>query len=915
MRFIYSPYFGSKPYVDLRGRSSIMLKEAPIGTAELLQQLELRTGNVPGPASSDLDRLVSYVRALRHALTEAPGLFFGPSFKNDEIGTAKVLLSWRDALKMALWKPDVAPTEKLRGLARIERHFSDSGYADRWVALLDYLVREDAIIPEGMEIKYRVSLDSVEPCVRRVLETLKKKGMSVTEDFVKKGAAPVGTALRTVQDVLLSDDKEKREVKDDGTFRQVAFRFGGDATRWAALHSEKWAKDGSLIVNDKVSPMNGALRSLGRPLLRNDVEGSPQSAQLFLLGIALFRNPVDAQRVLSYLRAPVNPIGELFLMKEKAKGGTYYKSLARELIDMLLRNGGLNDWDKTIAAAIYDREGKEMEEQKRNTILGRFLMWENTDEDGSVPTGALRSWLKNMDEWGQAKSKDHPDDAGFKSLSTYCGAMSALLADAPDVIPFERAVRWAEGIFTVQKTMVDVAGTHSPDCVPDLRDILDGPSEVIWMGASGDETGYPYSFLSSEEQKVVGAPSPETYSRSGYDALVQALCRIKGKFIILTYACEAGTVLPIHPLLTELRARLIYTVEDGEELPVAVGSVDKLPVPAPRMPKEEYHVDSKLFDGLSEPSAKNGLRPDHESATSLDKLIQHPFDYVLEDILGFEGYGEEQISDPAIIRGNVAHQYVKDLVDACGGNLKEMERLLSKEFLQRITDTAQRRGASLLSPENALEWRKLCEFLRQSVIRLLDLIRDNKLSIVASEKRFETELPVIGPFVGSIDLLLKDKDDKLVIFDFKWNESSKYNRIMERREILQLVLYKEAAQISLGKEVSAYGYWLFPKQKFYTECPSIKGPNVMCFGDDGDVAPDTDKLFEMICNAYSFRMDQISRGIVEEGEMMELAGLEYWRKQDDEKKPMYPLKSAYNQDNLKGRPYGNPNITLKGGLE
>ncbi len=59
-------------------------------------------------------------------------------------------------------------------------------------------------------------------------------------------------------------------------------------------------------------------------------------------------------------------------------------------------------------------------------------------------------------------------------------------------------------------------------------------------------------------------------------------------------------------------------------------------------------------------------------------------------------------------------------------------------------------------------------------------------------------------------------------------------------------------------------------------------------------------------------MKQLADGIIEEGEGLELANLQYVK--DTVEKELYPLRGDYYQETMKENSYGNKNIVLKGGL-
>ena len=71
--------------------------------------------------------------------------------------------------------------------------------------------------------------------------------------------------------------------------------------------------------------------------------------------------------------------------------------------------------------------------------------------------------------------------------------------------------------------------------------------------------------------------------------------------------------------------------------------------------------------------------------------------------------------------------------------------------------------------------------------------------------------------------------------------------------------------------------------------------------------------FELACNSYEYRMEQIENGIIEEAEKLSLADIQYHK--DTISRKLYPLERAYKDETCKGSPYGNPNLILKGGLK
>lgn len=906
MKLIFSPYYGARPYVDLQGRHGTVFNEKAVGTAALLEKLELHMG-FAGTPLSETDRLIHYVKAMRKALEGEPKLFFADSFRGDELGTAKVILDWRDALQMTLWAGEDGGSDRLHGLAAVEKHFDAPGPADRWRALVHVLEDGYVLTAGAMEIECRVPGDSLPPVIRRVLELLPKAGAGVSYTDAVRPSAPEGTALRRVQELLLrgtAPGAAKEDLPSDGTFRYYSFKYGYDAFQLVAGGMDPMP--GRLLVVNDTKRLNDTLSALDRPLVGAVASGYPQSEQLFLLGLSLFRNPVDVNSLTSYLRVPVNPLGRLHVKKTKRDGTEYYRALNRELLDLLLKKGGLDGWTAVLDAAIYDDEGKVIGRKERETVLSRINMWESADASGRIPVEALQGYLQSLDNWAKSVAFV-TEDEGLSALSSYCSAVLSLLEGRTGALDAETLTVWAKALLREVAMGSTPAGEGAFDTVCDIRDQVDGPRELIWLGCVGEEgSAYPYDFLSEQEINFVGAPKREDMARSEHRALVEGIASVRESLILVGYDIIDGTQTAEHPLMIELKTKAAFGPVPVSDYPEDVWETGTSR--SPGTPQAEYKVTPSALENLNGRPDKDGNRKRRdESTTSLQTLIQRPFDYVLHYVLEMGSYGEAELQDADRIRGNVAHLYVERLITLAGKDVAAMEKLHAESFDSLILSCAQEKGAILLLEENGLKYTRFRQTLDMSVRHLLGLLRRNGLTVEGTEVELKTELPVIGPFVGYVDLLLKDAAGNYAIFDLKWNEGKYYYTKMEKGDILQLALYREAVGKALGGKVSFMGYWVLPKHELLT----FEG--VLPEQDDVVFYPDSGRnVFKEVCNSYEFRMEQLKKGLIEEAETLPLADLDYFQKQ--ESRGLYPLESLYKHDDLKGRPIGNDNLTLKGGL-
>jgi hypothetical protein len=186
---------------------------------------------------------------------------------------------------------------------------------------------------------------------------------------------------------------------------------------------------------------------------------------------------------------------------------------------------------------------------------------------------------------------------------------------------------------------------------------------------------------------------------------------------------------------------------------------------------------------------------------------------------------------------------------------------------------------------------------------LTSIMQHLHLKPVGSEVEFNVSLDTIGAFYGSIDMVLKNANDDLVIFDFKWSESKHFKTDLEERKAMQLKLYAEAAQKHFGKPIVGVAYYLFPLKTLFTtyfqESDHIRHIKVK-------TEVEKRNIIKEVQNAYQYRRDELNRGHIEEGEMTEIDDLEYTKASTAEK-PLYPIDVDYNNKDKKGCPYVKKN--------
>jgi hypothetical protein len=160
---------------------------------------------------------------------------------------------------------------------------------------------------------------------------------------------------------------------------------------------------------------------------------------------------------------------------------------------------------------------------------------------------------------------------------------------------------------------------------------------------------------------------------------------------------------------------------------------------------------------------------------------------------------------------------------------------------------------------------------------------------------------------AQVDLLLQ-KDEKLIVLDFKWNEGSKYTKKLENNLALQLAVYKNILEKACNQDVVFCGYYILPKHKLLTHDHGILSDENI---EDVNPANNND-LFQQAIHSYEYRKNQLLNGVIEEAETLPLANLQYTI--DSISENLYPLDTHYSNLNCKATSYGEPNKVLKGQL-
>ncbi len=866
LKLIFSPYYDGNCYAGNPDKNQCVLGTKYVGPLGLLDELELRAGMSRGE-TSPMQRAIAYCNAIQNVLDSKPSSkpFYQQSFENDPLGVAQQLLRWRDALCMAGWSkntklPDSLSEDgkkRLEDLQAVEEHFHSIGVGERWHQLLNADL--DAMLPKDLEIEVDMKMELLPPVIRKVLEKTKK--------------AKESESVADLGDKTLSDFA--------GKFTLYRFPEQNDAYQWAALQTE-FTPD--VYVNEDNFTFNQVLKSVGKPLVDASVEGgAAELSQLLKLGVALFRAPVNYDKLMSYLSIFRHPIDW-----ETRSSLCYHLKQKGGLGDMVNKDGSITKIDET--AKNYPEF---------------WGMW-NHGINGQVAVNEVKKFCKKLLKWIETATVKAKAEKVLSPLSgTQACAQLSQLQERTELllivldgrngnISNDELDKLVTSICQGGLVSTDFARLKSRDMLKDLKGLAVSGKTVMWLDCvRKPRSRYEYAFLNPADIKKLQNTGleipPATLEMLASDfADLLAVSRAE-KIIALMPQRKDGERTEENLLITELRETSSGTITIAS--PVLPSGIAITTTPADTQ-KVEHQVDKALFANIDKPKPKEeqtiasapskfmprpvGYRRDYESFSSLSELINQPFDYVLDYIYNMK---EEDEGNLSTMEGNVAHAVIEQIVAECkdaSGNVdttKFLSICKNSTNLEDRTDKAILEvGAQLLQPENEMEctvFKRI--FIEKSVPVLVKIIEDNTLEVVGSEVEYTTMLKDSSGtdafnFNAKIDFLLKRKNKEsgeyeYLIFDFKWtgNPSKREKELNECKE-LQLALYQKIAEVNGKTPVVMRGYYLLKQAQLLTI------NNVLKTADDIVEQKSTYDIFEQAVASYRERIKNLKEGYIEEGE-------------------------------------------------
>ena len=768
----YSPDFTGEYYLDILPGKCLM-EQMIVDDTGLLEAFELRLG-LPSRGESRQIRVIEYRRALNE---HKVGSFYEKSFAVDSFGVAESLLSWRDALLMQGWQPsNLTGQERLDTLSVVEKSFRNQsdcpGAPDRWIAVLDEMDKGQKPFSGEITLELWYPHDMVPTLVRDAID---KSGIKVDS---KRELTP--------KEVDFSDKKVELRRYTELT----------DAFEAFALEKQS---EGTVLINRDNYRFNAILRRYALALEQASTEkGNPSIPQIFKLGLSLLVHPVNPHTLLSFLQLPKSPLPH---------------KLASELASALLDDNGIGKgWQAALAAHPAEQDKAK-----------KYLLDLIADRPGSaVPRAVGKEWCDAVVAWAEGclHDEENPvppmEEPQYAALASSCRGMSRLLGyEQNDMDPTDFS-NLIKSLYISVPIRTDEGEVHSFDTVASPAAILSTPSRLVWLDCNGVlDASWPFAFLMTQEvdalQKMgVKIPAKDLYFKYGFSLVTDLLSRVDD-IVLVRAEYDCGEPLREHPAVT--LARQAGLKEKACPSPEWTGTIQSLATTEP------INFGGDLL----------GTFTRKESASSIEKLMEHPLDYYLEYVLRLKDIKDMALKSAVPARGLVAHLTFENLMANGNKKVKEMLDLVNGPgFRERVRAAAVCKGADLLLGEKEVDFEGFVVTLKDSFNTLLNILAYNHLEPYATEFSLVDASGngvnlggQIGEVVGFLDLVVKTTGGDYVVIDLKYPQSSGnyYTTLLQKDNSVQLEIYAEALAKRMNRPVIATAYYLIPLMKLCTCAP------------------------------------------------------------------------------------------------
>lgn len=820
------------------------------GPAGLLRDLELRLGLCPVEEVTAL-RVADWAARLDELVPLDP--FYAASLRVDRLGTAEMLLAWRDELVDAGWDgeriPDGGPRlgtfATLEGLAELPLA---PGTSDRLAAV-------EAQLELAQRSPYAALTLCDEPLAwparwRRVCALLEAGGTRARRLGADPPGAPARSDLGRLQALLRAGHTidEPLRLERDGSLVLLEAATTLDAAQSvAAIIAAR--RDGStaIVRGGADALLDEGLAAAGLPTL-----GAPSRSrwrpalQLLPLALRLMFRPPDVAAALELLGlacGPFLPTTRYMLGRALGDvpgiGGPRWIAAKERLRERLRRS---DDGDAADAASADDE-------------LARVELWLERTPAAAGDTAAVADVRAAVARVAAClRDRLGPEiEPGVIAALAQCAQLDALLErdrrDRFRALDLNQLLD-AVGVEVAEPLHVERCGR--PDHVDHAGALLGSRDLVVWWHfvAAAAHTPHRTRWRRSELTALARAGVDLVTQGARLDAdSVQwrrAVLAASERMIFVVPRWDRGEALSPHPLwaeivgqmrlTTEEVARATYTTAALLDRPCWGVETERLPAAVLPQPRPAWDLPAAAIQWA-----------ESWPPTVVSALLECPLRGLLEQTPGLRSSGVPALAHGPWLNGVLGHQLVQRLFEL--GALDAS----SEVCLEVLDEMLPGIAAPLLQPGMGNELAQLRDQLAGAVAALARLLARGEMSVVSVEESLTGSLD--GQTLnGRIDLRLRDTAGSEAIVDLKWGGST-YRGLLKSGRAVQLAIYSHLTRGEVGPAPGS-AYFSLSRGTLMTTEPERFG------GEGGIDGPSAAETMARIRRTLPLVRQAVSRGEV-----------------------------------------------------
>lgn len=843
------------------------LRASVCGPESLLSALEVSVGLPPTEASS-LQRILAYRDLIDASLTE--DLFYARSFQCDPLATARLLLSWRDALSEAGWHTKLDHSDappRFQALAALESAFRDTGlsddsYAGRIAAILAELESGSQTDIESLVVTNHPN--TLPHCWRTLFDTLNVSYDDLTPSIAH---ADPSTTLGNVQTNLLGN---KTETRCDFETLRIITASTSEAAADALASQLNTLAFGSttLIANPSERDiLNRHFRRLDLPLSTARTETAAALLELPSLILRCRIAPLDPQAWIEFLLHPISPVP---------------LNLRHHLADQINNLPGRGPhWEEALETCIARINDTDAIARLRKA----YAAWIETPLlDPDALTGpALADLLSPLTQWlvkrAGAKRSEHAADAPEWFIASRTVAHLESLLRAEDAL-----TRTATEKFLAEWHHAASASARFPGEVGSVTtlaspaQLLTPKDHLVWWRPSPTNTQRPpwtgteLDWLSSHkifllDEAALALAAEESATRAAL---------LAGKSLTLYHVTQsAGDNTEQAGILIRLLTQC------GPSLIVPARNL----ITTEAIPQRSLDPLRRWWD-LAQPHL---LPPrECESFSSVSNVINSPVDWVLKyhAKLSAGSIASLHISDDALRSGLVLHSAAEELFTDPSFDWKTASESEVVQFLADLFPALLGcQAAHYLTRGNEAARARLLHTAQQSLWHLIEILRDSNITKVTLEQSINPVPFVGGQIGGRIDLIARRADGETAVIDLKLGSKTKRSDDLRANLHLQLATYGHLVRQS-EKTEPATAFFILSNGGSLLTRNDLFFPNTVPISPKRDTpTSDWQSCWQEFESIYQWRREQLDQGRIEVPvagtEAEDLPPIERWAPPED----------------------------------